>query len=123
MHQYSFEKLDIWKLSIKLASQIYLLTETLPNDEKYGLSSQLKRASTSISTNIAEGVCRFTNKEKSRFIEIAYGSAIEVMSHLLLTHELNLINDNQLGEFRLKVNELTNKLNAFYQKLKKNDNQ
>ncbi len=52
MHQYSFEKLDIWKLSIKLACQIYQLTETLPNDEKYGLSSQLKRASSSISSRV-----------------------------------------------------------------------
>ncbi len=117
MKFYSFEKLEIWKLSIALGVSIYTFTKKLPSDEKFGLISQLKRASSSISTNIAEGVSRFTDKEKSRFIEISYGSTIEVMSHLLFAYELGLIEEQDLNNFRLKINELTNKLNAFHTQL------
>jgi four helix bundle protein len=121
MKYYSFEKLEIWKLSIDLGVSIYTYTQKLPSEEKFGLTSQLKRASSSISTKIAEGVSRFTDKEKSRFIEISYGSTIEVLSHLLFAHALGFIEEQELNGFRLKINELTNKLNAFYIHLNKKD--
>jgi len=56
----------------------------------------------------------FTDKEKSRFIEIAYGSTIEVLSHLLFAHALEFIEEQELNNFRFNINELTNKLNAFH---------
>jgi len=71
MHEYNFEKLEIWKLAIQLAVNVYKTTKKFPASEKFGLVSQLRRSSSSISSNIAEGVSRFSTKDKARFIEIA----------------------------------------------------
>ena len=112
--EYSFEKLDIWQLAIKLSVEIYKLTNTFPEEEKFGIVSQLRRASNSVSANIAEGVSRFSEKDKRRFIQIAYGSAVEVLSHLILSNKLGLLDDDQLSEVRKIIQELTNKLNSFH---------
>ena len=114
MKFYSFEKLETLNSSIDLGVCVYKFTKKLPAEEKFGLTSQLKRASSSISTNISEGVSVFTDKGKSRFIEIAYGSTIEVLSHLLFAHALEFIEEQELNNFRLKIYELTNKFNAFH---------
>jgi len=90
-----------------------------PASEKFGLVSQLRRSSSSISSNIAEGVSRFSTKDKARFIEIAYGSTIEVLNHFILSKELEFIDQKELAIYREKINELSNKINAFYQNLKK----
>lgn len=81
--------------------------------------TQLRRATSSISANIAEGVSRFGSKDRARFIEIAYGSKIEVMNHLLLSKELKFIEENDLVFYRESINKLSNKLNAFYKNIKK----
>jgi four helix bundle protein len=118
MHEYNFEKLEIWKLSIRLAVNVYKTTKKFPSSEKFSLVSQLRRAAASISSNIAEGVSRFAVKDKARFIEIAYGSAIEVMNHVILSRELGFIDESELEFYRDSINELSNKLNAFYRNLK-----
>ena len=84
-YQYNFERLEIWELSISFSVEIYSATGKFPPTEKYGLISQIRRAANSISANIAEGNSRLGNKEKARFIQIAYGSAIEVLNHLILS--------------------------------------
>jgi len=119
MHEYNFEKLEIWKLAIQLAVNVYKTTKKFPASEKFGLVSQLRRSSSSISSNIAEGVSRFSTKDKARFIEIAYGSTIEVLNHFILSKELEFIDQKELTIYREKINELSNKINAFYQNLKK----
>ncbi len=81
-------------------------------------SLSLRRAAASISSNIAEGVSRFAVKDKARFIEIAYGSAIEVMNHVILSRELGFIDESELEFYRDSINELSNKLNAFYRNIK-----
>lgn len=118
MYEYNFEKLEIWKLAIQLATRVYETTKKFPEVERYGLVSQLRRSASSISTNIAEGISRFSTKDKARFIEIAYGSTIEVMNHLLLSKELQLIDEGELLYYRKAINELSNKINAFYKNLK-----
>ena len=109
MHEYNFEKLEIWKLAIQLAVNVYKTTKKFPEEEKFGLVSQLRRSASSISTNIAEGVARFSSKDKARFIEIAYGSTIK---------ELQFIDESELVFYRESINELSNKINAFYKNLK-----
>ena len=117
-HIYYFEKLEIWNLAIDLSVYIYEITQKLPSEEKFGLTNQMRRASNSISANIAEGVHRKSNKEKNRFLEIAYSSALEVLSHSILANRLKYLPLNDAQAVRSKVEELTNKINSFMQTLK-----
>ena len=77
---FNFEKLDVWQKSIALADLVYVFTKTFPSDERFGLTNQMRRAAVSISSNIAEGCSRGSKSDFRRFIEIATGSAFEVVS-------------------------------------------
>lgn len=79
---FRFEKLDAWQLSINFARDVYLVTARFPDSERYGLISQLRRSAVSISSNIAEGSGRASDGDFARFLEIAYGSLMEVVSQL-----------------------------------------
>lgn len=116
MHYYSFEKLDVWQVSRGFASSIYKLTEVFPDTEKFGMISQLRRASISICSNIAEGNGRKSAKDRANFFQIAYSSALEVLNQLIISNDLNWITKDELDDQRLKINEITNKLNALYKK-------
>lgn len=93
MHQY--KELKVWKLSRVFCSDIYLTTDTFPKNELYSLISQLRRASVSVPSNIAEGASRSSNKNFARFLEIAMGSAYEIETQLLISKDLNFINDEK----------------------------
>ena len=121
-YQYNFEKLEIWELAIEMSVSIYSITKDFPKEEKFGLVSQLRRASNSISANIAEGNARLGEKDKARFIQIAYGSTIEVLNHLILAQKLGFIDEKTLNELRIKIQELTNKLNSFHNSIQKKQN-
>lgn len=89
-----FHKLLIWQRSHQLALKVYSIGKLFPKDELYGLTSQIRRAVSSIPTNIAEGCGRASNKDFAHFLQIAIGSAAEVEYELLLAHDLNYINEN-----------------------------
>ena len=86
-----FKELIVWKKAHLLCLDIYELTNSFPNEEKFGLTSQLRRASSSVPTNIAEGCGYDTPKEFARFIKIASGSITEVVYLLMLSKDLNFI--------------------------------
>ena len=86
MHR--FKELEIWKKSRKFCSEIYSATADFPADEKFGLTNQLRRASVSIPSNIAEGSSRNSQKDFSRFLEIAIGSAYEIETQLIIASDL-----------------------------------
>ena len=109
---YSFEKLDVWQEARLLVKEIYLLTESFPNSEKYGLSNQIQRASVSVVSNIAEGYSRFSPKEQIRFIEVAYGSLTEVYCQLIIAMDLNYINKDKLEKLKPSILKISNQLNA-----------
>lgn len=88
-----FHKLIIWQRSHQLALKVYALSKLFPNEELFGLTSQIRRAASSIATNIAEGSGRTSNKDFAHFLQIAIGSASEVEYELLLAHDLDYIND------------------------------
>jgi len=92
MHRY--KDLKFWKLSRIFCKNIYINTAAFPEDEKFGLISQLRRASVSIPSNIAEGASRKSNKDFSRFLEIALGSCYEIETQLLISNDLNFLSDN-----------------------------
>jgi four helix bundle protein len=77
---FNFEKLDVWHKSIALADMVYVMTQRFPQDERFGLTNQMRRAAVSISSNIAEGCSRRSKSDFSRFVEIATGSTFEVVS-------------------------------------------
>src|SRR5215831_2548755 len=77
---FSFEKLDVWQKSIDFADLVYKATRAFPDDERFGLTSQMRRVAVSVSANIAEGSSRFSKTDFAPFIEIATGSAFEVVS-------------------------------------------
>jgi four helix bundle protein len=85
------KKLDVWKLSVDLVVEIYNITKQLHKDETYNLVSQMKRASISIPSNIAEGAARNTKKEFVNFLHIAQGSLSELDTHLEIAERLHLL--------------------------------
>ncbi|MBK8721441.1 MAG: four helix bundle protein [Saprospiraceae bacterium] len=113
-YKYNFEKLEIWNLAIDLSVDIYKITTKFPEEEKYGIISQLRRASSSISANIAEGSTRLSDKDKGRFIQIAFGSTIEVLNFLILSARLDYISNEELEYYRINISKLSNKINSYY---------
>ncbi len=111
-YHYSFEKLDVWIKARAFVKFIYELTKKYPDDEKFNLVSQLKRATISIVSNIAEGSSRSSMKDQMRFTEIAFGSTIEVYCQLILSADLEFISMEELEKGKLLLREISNKLNA-----------
>jgi four helix bundle protein len=121
MYQYNFEKLEIWQKAIELSVSIYHETKDFPTEERYGLTSQIRRSCNSISANIAEGTTRTSNKDRKRFVQIGFGSAIELISHLVLANKLGFMDSRIYNELRSKINELANKINAYSKSIEKKE--
>ncbi len=112
MYCYSFEKLEVWKLAKDLCVHIYRLTARFPTEEKYGLVSQMRRASVSIASNISEGSSRVSKKEQSHFYTISFASTIELLNQLIISKELSFINENQLMASRMMIEPITKRLSG-----------
>ena len=110
--QYGFEKLEVYQDARIYVRQVYLLTSTFSEKEKYGLCSQLQRAAVSIVSNIVEGTSRASNKEKERFIEIAYGSLLETFCQFQIAVDLGYIQQPQLDDLQIQIDKIANKLSA-----------
>ena len=111
-YKYSFEKLDVWQDARLFVKEIYTITKLFPSEERYNLCSQIQRASISIVSNIAEGLSRNSDKEKIRFIEIAYGSLMEVYCQIYISVDLSYITAQQFDDLKLSIDKIANKLNA-----------
>jgi four helix bundle protein len=121
MFEYSFEKLEVWKESVKLVKLIYTMTNQFPQEEKFGLVSQLRRASISISSNLSEGTSRITNKDKAHFTTMSFSSAMEVLNQLIISKELQFISEKDYLELRKKISKITNMLNSLRKTQLNND--
>ena len=115
---HNFKKLDIWINSLELSKFIYLKTAQFPKEEQFGLISQIRRSSISIVSNIAEGSSRRSNKEFSRFLEIAIGSCYEIETQLLIAIDLNFISFDKTGEIIKELNEIIKMISRFKSNLK-----
>lgn len=116
MHR--FKDLEIWKLSRLFCSQIYSVTSSFPENEKFGLTNQLRRASVSAPSNIAEGCSRSSNKDFSRFLEIAIGSIYEIENQLLIAFDLSYINQSKLDELLYNLDLIIKMTSKFRSTLK-----
>ncbi|MCF6279706.1 MAG: four helix bundle protein [Flavobacteriaceae bacterium] len=111
MHRY--KELKFWQFSRAFCKDIYAITATFPSDEKFGLISQLRRASVSIASNIAEGASRKSNKDFSRFLMIALGSCYEVETQLLISMDLGFISNEQNNELQEKLTSIMKMMSKF----------
>lgn len=111
MVTYSFEKLEVWKESRILVKLIYQHTKLFPKEEIFGITSQMRRAAISVSSNIAEGAGRKTQKNQAQFYTIAYGSLMELLNQLIISVDLEFLNDTILeNDFRPLINKISLKL-------------
>lgn len=109
---FSFENLNVWKESRKFVTSVYKLIGKFPPYEKFALCDQLRRAVISVPSNIAEGSGRLSVKEKTRFIEIAYASLMEVYCQLLLALDLGYISSDDMVVIRRDVHLIAKMLNG-----------
>lgn len=110
-------ELKIWQKAKELALEVYQVTAAFPDEEKYGLTSQIKRSAISIPSNIAEGAGRNSDKEFSYFLSIANGSSYELQTQLMLAEGLLLIPSDTLEPLLLKLIEIQKMNYAFQNKL------
>ncbi len=116
----NYRELQVWQKAMEIGVVTYELTKLLPSDEKFGLISQMNRAAVSISSNVAEGGSRSTDKDFSRFLEIALGSTFELESQLLLCEKIGLLSKENIAKTIELINEEQRMLTVFIQKLKVN---
>jgi len=91
----SYKDLHVWQKSMALAREIYTVTKSFPTDERFGITSQMRRSSVSIPSNIAEGRRRGSRKDYLRFVRIAYGSAAELETQVILAHDFGYLQDEK----------------------------
>jgi len=113
-----FRELKVWEKSHQLTLAVYKATATFPRDELYGLTSQIRRSCSSIPANIAEGCGRSGDAELARFLQIAFGSASELEYHLLLAHDLQLLNGSDYDKLANEATEVKRMLTSFILKLR-----
>jgi four helix bundle protein len=114
MRIFSFEKPIVWQKARQLSIKIYKSTKHFPSEEKFGITSQMRRATISISSNIAEGTGRHSAKDKARFTEMAYGSALELLNQCILSNDLEFLEENKYLELRKDLTEITAMLDGLY---------
>ncbi len=113
----NFQELSIWQKAHTLTLKVYLITKEFPKDELYGLISQMRRSSSSIPTNIAEGCGRNSDPELRRFLIISSGSCSELQYQLLLSKDLKFISEDVCKELSEQVIEIRKMIHSFIQKL------
>jgi four helix bundle protein len=104
----SHKDLDVWKRSIALVTEIYRITKTFPDDEKYGMIHQMRRSAVSVPSNIAEGSARHTKKDNIQFLYVALGSISELETQLIISLHLGYISEELLESFQKEILEIKN---------------
>ena len=101
-----FKNLIVYQKSKDLVIQVYALLKLFPDDERFALCGQMRRAAISIPSNIAEGMARVSNKDQSHFLNIAYGSLMELYAQLDIAYDLGYINQNEYEKIEISINEI-----------------
>ena len=122
MNDFYYRKLEVYHLSKKMVAEVYVLTESFPQSELYGLTNQIQRAAISVPSNIAEGVGRFALKERLHFIEIAYGSLMEVMCQIEIAELLNYVTKESTLQLETDITNIARMLSGLRRSLKEKIN-
>lgn len=101
--KHNFKNLNIWKLALDLANEVYNLSDQFPKNEEFGLKSQLRRCSVSVASNIAEGSSRSSNKDFNRFLEISLGSLFELQTQIIIASNRNYFDVETLNIIENKI--------------------
>jgi four helix bundle protein len=116
---FKFEKLEVWQKAVDYADLIYQVTRSFPSEERFGLTSQLRRSAVSVSSNIAEGSSRSSDTDLARFIEISYGSLLESVSELQIAKRQQFLNSGMFEQVYANAENLAKMLSGFRRTLKK----
>lgn len=116
--RHNFRELKVWQKGIELSVEMHQLTRKFPAEEKFSLTSQIKRCSVSIPSNISEGSGRNTTKDFKHFLNMAYTSCLELETQLIISNKLKYINDLEMTESINKVQELQKMIFSFSKRLK-----
>jgi four helix bundle protein len=116
---FNFEKLEVWHKAVEFADQVYTVTRSFPEDERFGLTNQMRRAAVSISSNIAEGSSRSSKSDFARFVQMAAGSVFEVVSQATICRRQGLISQTAFAQLFAAAEEQSKMLSG----LKKSLNQ
>lgn len=119
LRKFSFEKLEVYEKARALVSEVYRIQNGFPKEEKFGLCDQLRRAAVSITANLAEGSGRQSIREKIHFIEISYGSLMEVFCELQTACDLNYMTEEQLNNLRPLITDIAKMLSGLRSSLEK----
>ena len=114
---FNFEKLEVWKKAIEFADFVYCVTRSFPDDERFGLTNQMRRAAVSISSNIAEGTSRHSAQDYARFIEIATGSVFEVVSQSFIAQRQNFLSETDRSRLYSAAEEQSKMLSGLRRSL------
>jgi four helix bundle protein len=109
---FRFGKLDVWHKAIELTDAIYSMTSEFPQGERFGLTSQMRRAAVSVASNIAEGSSRVSTTDFLRFIEIAYGSLMELVTQCLIAKRQGFLSQQSYDQARLESEQLARMLSG-----------
>jgi four helix bundle protein len=115
----NYKDLLVWKKAHELVLYVYKQTSTFPNDEKYNLTTQIRRAATSVPTNIAEGCGRFTQRDFAQYLQVAFGSSHEVEYLVFLSYELGYLTDEHYKNLHVQVNEVKAMLISLLNKVRR----
>lgn len=121
MYIKSYKELIVWQKSMELVKEVFILTNYFPKSELYGIISQMRRAAVSIPSNIAEGSARRTLKDYSQFYSIAFGSALELETQLIIAKELKLSGVEKFKNADKLLDEVLRMLNFMRSKMRKNE--
>lgn len=120
MDYFYFKNLDVYNYSKVLVISIYKLLENYPQEEKFAICSQIRRAAVSVPSNIAEGFGRTSPKEKIHFLEISYGSLMEVSCQIEISHDLGYIDKVDLDSINLQIETIARLLSSLRFSIMKN---
>jgi four helix bundle protein len=116
----SFKDLECWQQAHEFVKTVYAVTKDFPEDETYGLTSQFRRAAVSIAANICEGYRKLSRADKLRFLNISQGSLEECRYYIILSHDIEYIDDSTHDSLEYQINGVSWKLNGYAEAISQN---